>query len=548
MKPKAAQIQKTAAAATPFRARRLHYALVFLVILLFACIRYRLRDFPLERDEGEYAYMGQLMLQGIAPYSIASNMKLPGTYAAYAALMGLFGQTPAGIHIGFLLINACTTLLVYFLGRRLFGSFAGVVACASYALLSTSPSVLGFAAHASHFVILPALAGMLWLLKAIETGRIWLFSASGFLAGLAFIMKQPGIFFVLFALAYLLCLEMRKQNKDWIGLAARAAAFSLGAAAPFGLTCAILYAAGVFNQFWFWTFSYAQAYGTLTSFGTGMQLFSDSFGSIAGANPFIWLVVALGLAATIIHPSGRDSAGFTIGLLFFSFLAVCPGWYFRTHYFVLMLPAVALLAGAAVETASRFFRERAPALDRVPVLIIIVIFAFSVYRGSEYFFVLTPVDACRTSYGVSSFPASLEIGKYIDNHAKPDATILVLGSEPQIYFYAKRHSATSFIYVYSLMENQPYALTMQQDMIAEAERAHPEYIVLVLDPLSWTRTVQSETTMLRWADKYLAAEYVLEGVADYGASGGPKYLWGAAARTYEPRTQNTIRIFKRRND
>lgn len=37
---------------------------------------------PLERDEGEYAYAGQLMLQGIPPYQLAYNMKLPGTYAA----------------------------------------------------------------------------------------------------------------------------------------------------------------------------------------------------------------------------------------------------------------------------------------------------------------------------------------------------------------------------------------------------------------------------------------------------------------------------------
>ena len=54
------------------------------VILFFAVVRFRLRDVPLERDEGEYAYCGQLMLQGIPPYKLAYNMKLPGTYAAYA--------------------------------------------------------------------------------------------------------------------------------------------------------------------------------------------------------------------------------------------------------------------------------------------------------------------------------------------------------------------------------------------------------------------------------------------------------------------------------
>ena len=64
------------------------------VILFFALIRFHLRECPLERDEGEYAYAGQLMLQGIPPYQLAYSMKLPGTFAAYAVILAIFGQTP----------------------------------------------------------------------------------------------------------------------------------------------------------------------------------------------------------------------------------------------------------------------------------------------------------------------------------------------------------------------------------------------------------------------------------------------------------------------
>lgn len=51
--------------------------IVLLAIIFFATIRYRLRDMPLERDEGEYAYSGQLMLQGIPPYKLAYNRSCP---------------------------------------------------------------------------------------------------------------------------------------------------------------------------------------------------------------------------------------------------------------------------------------------------------------------------------------------------------------------------------------------------------------------------------------------------------------------------------------
>ena len=66
------------------------------VLALTAAVRIRLLDVPLERDEGEYAYAGQLLLEGVPPYQLAYNMKLPGTYLAYAATMALFGQS-AGV-------------------------------------------------------------------------------------------------------------------------------------------------------------------------------------------------------------------------------------------------------------------------------------------------------------------------------------------------------------------------------------------------------------------------------------------------------------------
>jgi hypothetical protein len=84
-------------------------------------IRIRLLGVPLERDEGEYAYAGQLILQGVPPYALAYNMKFPGTYAAYAAIMSIFGQTIPGIHLGLLFVNAATVVVVVLLVGPLVG-------------------------------------------------------------------------------------------------------------------------------------------------------------------------------------------------------------------------------------------------------------------------------------------------------------------------------------------------------------------------------------------------------------------------------------------
>src|SRR4030095_7328441 len=116
------------------------WALATIVFTLVVAIRIRLLGIPLERDEGEYAYAGQLILQGIPPYKLAYNMKFPGTYAAYAVIMSIFGQTITGIHLGLLLANIATIALIFLVGRRLINTVAGFAAATAYGVLSVSPS------------------------------------------------------------------------------------------------------------------------------------------------------------------------------------------------------------------------------------------------------------------------------------------------------------------------------------------------------------------------------------------------------------------------
>jgi len=139
-------------------------AIVLLIVVAFTgLVRLRLLELPLERDEGEYAYAGQLLLQGIPPYSQSYNMKFPGMYVAYAAIMALFGQTTSAIRIGLLIVNAATIVLLYFLVARLFGRVPALIAAGSYALFSLEPTLLGLYAHATHFVNLFVVGALLLL-------------------------------------------------------------------------------------------------------------------------------------------------------------------------------------------------------------------------------------------------------------------------------------------------------------------------------------------------------------------------------------------------
>jgi hypothetical protein len=519
--------------------------LATVVLALVIAIRIRLLGIPLERDEGEYAYAGQLILQGVPPYNLAYNMKFPGTYAAYAAIMSIFGQTITGIHLGLLVVNTVTIILIFFLGRQLVNSVAGLAAATSYAVLSVSPSVLGFAGHATHFVLLAVLAGTLLLLNATDRQAFGLLFASGLLFGLGVLMKQPAVFFALFGATYLVSnnLHRRFRPKE---ILLQSLVFSGGVILALGITCLLLWRIGVFDRFWFWTIDYARQYGSLVPFSQAPRILFYSANEVIVAGWPIWTLAGIGLVAGLCEQRTRPVAIFLLGFLFFSVLALCPGFYFRLHYFILLLPAVSLLAGVAISRLSDLSVDRLTAVRFIPILILGFALAWPILAERKFFFETSPADASRMIYPESPFAESIRIAEYLREHTTRGDTIAVLGSEPQIYFYSDRHSATGYIYTYGLMEPQEYASQMQQEMIRDIERAHPKFLISVVMPDSWLQRPESERLIFTWANEYTAQNYTVAGFVNMVAPDKTDYYFGNVPQSV-PQLGKYIVIYQRKS-
>jgi hypothetical protein len=517
---------------------------LFVVVLVLVClIRIRLLNLPLERDEGEYAYAGQLLLRGIPPYQLAYNMKFPGTYAAYALLMSIFGQSIAGIHLGLLFVNLATIALVFFVGRRLINSTAGIVAASSYAILSTVRSVLGMAGHATHFVVLPMLGGALLLLRA-SVSKKTLF-VSGLLFGLALLMKQPAFFFIPFGAGYLLFEDWRSRL-PWSKIVMRNALFLSGSAFPLAATGVLLWWTGAFAKFWFWALTYARVYGGIVSASEGIQMFfEETSGVIDSAWP-LWILATLGLIACW-SSNIRGRRPFLLGLLGFSTLAVCPGLYFREHYFILILPAVCLLVGAAITTLEGFSSRTPVPFRFIPLLLFAAACALPLRAQQRFVTAPNPTLACRMIYGLEPFPEAIQVGNYLQAHTNQDDRIAVLGSEPEIYFYAHRLSATGYIYMYALMEPHRYALQMQREMIQEIEAARPKYIVYVKDDFSWLQRENSEKLIYSWFRRYSFENFRLAGLVNIVSPDRTDYYFPPPATPESiPLSQNYLLIYERK--
>jgi hypothetical protein len=519
--------------------------LAVIVFGLVIAIRIRLLGIPLERDEGEYAYAGQLMLQGIPPYKLAYNMKFPGTYAAYAVIMSIFGQTILGIHLGLLLINAATVALIFLLGRRLVNSMMGIVAATSYAVLSVSPSVLGLAAHATNFVMLSILGGTLLILKVSKSQRhaFERLFASGLLFGIGALMKQPALLFIPFGAIHLLRndLQHRFAPKK---ILLRNLIFGIAAIVPLGITCLILWYTGVFDKFWFWTIDYARQYGTLIPLAKAPQIFFESVKGVIGASWTIWVLAGIGVVAGLWDQRTRASTTFLLGFLVFSALALCLGFHFREHYFILVLPAVSLLVGVAITNLAHLMAGRMMVMRFIPLLLFGAALSLPILLRKTFFLEASPVEACQMIYGPNPFAESVRIADYLREHTSRDDTIAVLGSEPEIYFYARRHSATGYLYTYGLMEPQKYAQQMQQEMIHEIERASPKYVISVVMFYSWLWRPASERLIFTWANEYTAQNYDVAGLVNITPK-DTDYFFGDVPPSVE-NLENYILIYKRK--
>jgi hypothetical protein len=525
------------------KSRHVWYAGLILLVLLAVGIRLRLLALPLERDEGEFAYEGQLILQGIAPYKLAFNMKMPGIYAAYAGLMAIFGETPSGIHLGFLVVNLATLVLLFFLARRLLEPAAVPVCCAAYVLLSLSPTVLGLEGHATNCVVLFALAGLLLLFRARPQGHLLLVFLAGVCFGLAFMSKQPGLYFGFFGVLLLAYDTLAIRPIPWIKGLLNLVCLGAGMAVPLALTCLILWRAGTFDRFWFWTFEYAKVYGGLQSLPEGFDRLREFF--MDGFDRWFYLTGAVGLVAMFLRKAGRERQFFFAALFFCSFLATAAGLYFRGHYFILTLPVTCLLIGDFFAWAfDALSRNANQSLRAIPTALFVAASVALVWEHRAVWFELPMPQACKEMYLAEGFVECEVIGNYIRTHSSPEDRVVVLGSDPEVYFYAHRHSVSGYIYMYDLVRPQPHGVAMRQEFMEDVEKAKPRFLVLVNVGTSWMPWQPDVKPFTDWINDYPRKHYDLLGLAEVDQTNSA-FFWDPDSISKHLSTPTDILLFRR---
>ena len=353
---------------------------------------------------------------------------------------------------------------------------------------------------------------------------------------------------------------------------------------PYALICFWLWRAGVWEKFWFWTVTYASKYVQRFPLSVAGSILWQNGSGIVRPNWPLGLLALVGMAGVAILGRGKPGMrSFVFGFLAFSFFCVCPGFYFREHYFVVMLPAVAMLAGVGCRllwdlAAGRFWASEAtlpangehrapnaasrhkrghpkhgkPESQAAPLsgfgplsaLVVLLLAAAPLWTifgttlwQSNFFFTWEPHLACRIVYFGNPFVECPVVANYLQEHTTANETVAVLGSEPEVFFDARRNSATGYIYTYGLMEPQPLAEWMQGEMIAEIKASKPKFIIVADVYFSWLYSGGSKFIIQEWADRYLHENYDLVGVVERPVGSDALYRWDESGASLPPHFQ-----------
>jgi len=479
------------------------YRISILALLIIVTVLIRLPDLamPLERDEGEYAYAAQLITSGGVPYRDSFCQKPPVVFFWYLAGFGLFGETKEGIHLVMALASALTAFGLYCLCARLAsspslalsagpaGRGAGWFGALVFMLAAAGTGYFGSAANTEIFMLAPLVFGVLFLLKGAEDEKPLHWFLAGLFFAAAFLTKQVALFSFLGPGLFAAWLLWRKKSPVWSHV--KPLLFGGAGAAVFVLPVLVWFGgAGALGEFTEAAFAHNLDYvGSPFGAWKWKQVFRVLADRFLLSDGVLWACLVVSFLFFLTKKESRRHGALWFCLLWFtgSLFGTALGPYTFGHYFLQLLPPLAAAAALLFGMIPALF-VRLPGWGQAVSYLMVVA-------------VLLPMAAARVDslsmpiekrsfelykvYGPPPFAAAAEVGEFVRATTDPGDRILVVGSEPEILFYARRRSATRYTIFYPLTAAVSRSDAMCDELFREIAANPPAKIIRVYCPTSF---------------------------------------------------------------
>jgi hypothetical protein len=326
--------------------------------------------------------------------------------------------------------------------------------------------------------------------------------------------------------------------------------YAIGWLAPYALVCLLMWLNGSFELFWLWTVKYAAAHSRSIS-----QMFPTLHGVWTVIPPRLCIVAVVLPVAVLFIWVQRDillwKRLFVLCLALCGAAAVTAGFYYYLHYFIMLVPAIALAVAFAVTEMTKGLRTRAAPqwLTFVPIVAVTIAILFTIVSLWDYLFVNSPDTIVATRYVGNPFVQTRKIAEYLRTHCEPGARIAVLQSEPEIFFYTHRRSATPYIYAYDMTAPGSARFEIEDNFKRDLVASNPDYIVFVCAPFAWTPQDHAGLDLADWCYAFSRTNSTRIAIADglTPAFQETVYKWDNDAANYQRTSPTFIEVFQRKN-
>jgi 4-amino-4-deoxy-L-arabinose transferase-like glycosyltransferase len=498
--------------------RRYIEALLLLLLCLIPILLYLpFLHTPFERDEGVYATIAQGLLHGKIPYRDLFDNKPPLVYAWYSVSFWLFGESviaPRLVAAGFL---SLTAVALFHQAKLVLPRGAAWIAAFLFALSTGLPWV-ALHANTEAYMLLPLVSSLMFFTMGMKHGEQRWFFVAGLLAGLAIMTKQVAMWNLLALALVALVWHRRTAANQWQAIAPTfwlvgGSMISLGAVAlPFAMSGALddfLYATLSYNWLYVGFLSYAER---LANLGYGTLFFC------AVAAPFV-----AGAAAGLVIVWRRRASVTDYVLILWalaSVIGVASGGRFFPHYFLHLMPSLAVLTGVVVY--DRFVNGRNHVLSKPAWMGALALIVLSIGTTTVLYLLPTQAEervAASVYHQKEWEQSSQSLGLYLKERTGPSDVIFNYGRESQVYFYADREPAIPYFYDWVLQ----FEAVPIQDILATLSETKPAYIVdsqqapifedwAASHPPEWRAFLEANYTYaghIEFADVYMLKGYTL---------------------------------------
>lgn len=527
-------------------------SILLLILLLFIVfiIRSKFKNMPFERDEGIYSYFGTLIIEGKTPYKDFYELKFPGLYYFYGFMVYVFGATVKGMHEGFMYLNLATIIILYYASRVLFNPTAAIITAITFAFVSLTPNLSGFTVQSEHGVAFFISLGILFYALSKKYNNWYWYALMGFAMGCSLMVKTNGVFLCLWGALILISDYIFTKEKNLKSFLINFSQYTAGGVSIVAVLFLIILGKDAFSEMIFWTYEYSKHYMSNVPLETGLKYFNNTKDAVLHYHLFFWVHSILAIALCMFKTIDIKYKVLGISLLLFSFFTILPGLHFYGHYFIQLIPGISIVSGLAlystVSIANHYLKEKGKAIKYVYLTIFLLLTYSHVNTLKAYYFKPNYERILRAVYGNNPFPEAMQVGNFINKNALPEDNIVLIGAEPQVYFYTKKKSPSRHAYFAPIVKNVPQHKVWQREFTTAVEKAAPRYFIYFDHPISLLVQPNTDRYVFEWANKYISENYKLVGFIDMIDGQRTKYLWGSQINNYKPVPGNNIFIYERK--